>query len=214
MMKEIFNGVFKEGNRIYTINKVPGKRVYNEKLLKKGGVEYRSWNPYRSKMAGAILKGLKNFPIKRDTKILYLGVASGTTASHFSDIATDGIIYGVEVAFKPMKNFVKLCQERKNMLPILADASKPESYDAIVEDIDFIYQDIAQKNQVEIFLKNMEKFDAKEGMIMVKARSIDISMPPNKVFDMVKRELKKYFEIKEAIKLAPYAKDHIAIYVS
>ena len=190
MMKEIFNGVFKEGNRIYTINKVPGKRVYNEKLFKKGGVEYRSWNPYRSKMAGAILKGLKNFPIKRDTKILYLGVASGTTASHFSDISTDGIIYGVEVAFKPMKNFVKLCQERKNMLPILADASKPESYDAIVEDIDFIYQDIAQKNQVEIFLKNMEKFDAKEGMIMVKARSIDISMPPNKVFDMVKRELK------------------------
>jgi len=213
-MKEVFNGVFKEGNRIYTINKVPGKRVYNEKLLKKGGVEYRSWNPYRSKMAGAILKGLKKFPIKRDTKILYLGVASGTTASHFSDIATDGIIYGVEVAFKPMKNFVKLCQERKNMLPILADASKPESYDAIVEDIDFIYQDIAQKNQVEIFLKNMEKFDAKEGMIMVKARSIDISMPPNKVFDKVKKELRKHFEIKEAIKLAPYAKDHIAIYVS
>lgn len=214
MMKEIFNGVFKEGNRIYTINKVPGKRVYNEKLVRKGSIEYRSWNPYRSKMAGAILKGLKNFPIKRDTKILYLGVASGTTASHFSDISTDGIIYGVEVAFKPMKNFVKLCQERKNMLPILADASKPESYDAIVEDIDFIYQDIAQKNQVEIFLKNMEKFDAKEGMIMVKARSIDISMLPNKVFDMVKRELRKHFEIKEAIKLAPYAKDHIAIYVS
>ena len=214
MMKEIFNGVFKEGNRIYTINKIPGKRVYNEKLVKKGGVEYRSWNPYRSKMAGAILKGLKNFPIKRDTKILYLGVASGTTASHFSDIATNGIIYGVEVAFRPMKNFVKLCQERKNMLPILADANKPESYDAIVEEIDFIYQDIAQKNQVEIFLKNMEKFNAKEGMIMVKARSIDISMPPNKVFDMVKKELRKHFNIKEAIKLAPYAKDHIAIYVS
>jgi len=213
-MKEIFNGVFKEGNRIYTINKIPGKRVYNEKLVKKGGVEYRSWNPYRSKMAGAILKGLKNFPIKRDTKILYLGVASGTTASHFSDIATNGIIYGVEVAFRPMKNFVKLCQERKNMLPILADANKPESYDAIVEEIDFIYQDIAQKNQVEIFLKNMEKFNAKEGMIMVKARSIDISMPPNKVFDMVKKELRKHFNIKEAIKLAPYAKDHIAIYVS
>ncbi len=214
MMKEIFNSVFKEGNRIYTINKIPGKRVYNEKLVKKGGVEYRSWNPYRSKMAGAILKGLKNFPIKRDTKILYLGVASGTTASHFSDIATNGIIYGVEVAFRPMKNFVKLCQERKNMLPILADANKPESYDAIVEEIDFIYQDIAQKNQVEIFLKNMEKFNAKEGMIMVKARSIDISMPPNKVFNMVKKELKKHFNIKEAIKLAPYAKDHVAIYVS
>ncbi len=213
-MKKLFDGVYKEGNRIFTRNLIPGKKVYNERLLKKGGIEYRSWNPYRSKMAAAILKGLKNFPIKEGEKILYLGVASGTTASHFSDIiGEEGMVYGVEVSFKPMKNFMKLCQERKNMLPILADANKPETYEAIIENAGVLYQDIAQKNQLEIFLKNMEKFEPKHGIMMVKARSIDISMKPNRVFDMVKREIEKYFEIEEAVKLSPYAKDHIAFVI-
>ncbi len=212
-MKEIFDGVYKDGNRIFTENLIPGKKVYNERLLRKGNKEYRSWNPYRSKMAAAILKGLKKFPINRKSNILYLGVASGTTASHFSDIVREGMVYGIEVAFRPMKNFIKLCQERKNMLPILADANRPERYEAIVEGIDVIYQDIAQKNQVEIFIKNMERFEPEHGIIMVKARSIDISMKPNQVFEKVKQEIKKHYEIKEAIKLAPYAKDHIAIFV-
>ncbi len=212
-MKEIFDGVYKDGNRIFTENLIPGKKVYNERLLRKGNKEYRSWNPYRSKMAAAILKGLKKFPINRKSNILYLGVASGTTASHFSDIVREGMIYGIEVAFRPMKNFIKLCQERKNMLPILADANKPERYEAIVESVDVLYQDIAQKNQVEIFIKNMERFEPKHGIIMVKARSIDISMKPNQVFEKVKQEIKKHYEIEEAIKLAPYAKDHIAIFV-
>ena len=212
-MEEMFEGVYKEGSRIFTKNLTPGKKVYNEKLVKKGKVEYRSWNPYRSKMAAAILKGLKKFPIKRDSRILYLGVASGTTASHFSDIAIEGIIYGVEVAFKPMKNFIKLCKERKNMMPILADANKPEKYDAIVESVDVVYQDIAQRNQVEIFIKNMERYEPKNGIIMIKARSIDISMKPSKVFEMVKQQIRQHYKIEEAIKLAPYAKDHIAILV-
>ncbi len=212
-MKKIFEGVYREGGRIYTENMVPGKRVYNEKLMEKDGIEYRSWNPYRSKMAAAILKGMKNFPIKRKSRLLYLGVASGTTASHFSDIVTQGIIYGIEIAFKPMKNFVVLCRERKNMVPVMANADKPEEYEAIVENADVIYQDIAQRNQVEIFVKNMERFDIHEGIIMVKARSIDISMEPKKVFGDVKKKMEERYSMVEGIKLSPYARDHMAIYV-
>lgn len=212
-MEKIFEGVYREKKNIYTKNLIPGKRVYNEKLIRKGKNEYRSWNPYRSKMAAAIIKKLKIFPIGKKSRILYLGVANGTTASHFSDIAINGMIYGVEISFKPMKNFVMLCKERKNMLPIIADANKPEKYECIVEEIDIIYQDIAQKNQIEIFLKNMEKFDAKQGILMVKARSIDISMKPDKIFDMVKKEIEKHYEIKQSIVLNPFAKDHIAIFV-
>ena len=212
-MKEIFEGVYIENGRIYTENMVPGRRVYNEKLMEKNGIEYRSWNPYRSKMAAAILKGMKNFPIKRKSRLLYLGVASGTTASHFSDVITEGIIYGVDIAFKPMKNFIILCRERKNMVPIIANADKPEEYDAMVENVDVVYQDIAQKNQVDIFLKNMERFDIQEGIIMVKARSMDISMEPRKVFEGVKRKLKEIYDVLEGVKLSPYARDHMAIYV-
>jgi len=196
-MEEIFEGVYKRGKQLFTYD---GKR-------------YRAWNPYRSKMAAAILKGLKEMPIKRGSNILYLGVATGTTASHLSDIVQDGRIYGVEISFKAMKKFVELCKERKNLIPILADASKPDSYAAIVEEVDLIYQDISQKNQVEIFLKNMEEFDVRQGIIMVKARSIDVATEPKKVFKNVRDSIEKFYRVRHMINLSPYAKDHVSIIV-
>jgi len=210
-MKEIFEGVYREENKIFTKNLIPGKSVYGEKIIKIGKDEFRAWNSYRSKMCAFILKGMKFFPLNKKSRILYLGVANGTTASHFSDIANDGIIYGVEIAFKPMKKFVKLCQERNNMIPIMGNANKPEEYEKIVDEIDFLYQDIAQKNQIEIFLKNIDKFSPEYGMIMIKARSIDMAMKPKKIFEKVRKKIEENHEIIEMIELSPYAKDHVAI---
>ena len=48
--------------------------------------EYRVWNPFRSKLAAAILGGVDKIHIKPGVKVLYLGAASGTTVSHVSDI--------------------------------------------------------------------------------------------------------------------------------
>jgi len=49
-------------------------------------VEYRAWNPFRSKLAAAILGGVDQIHIKPGAKVMYLGAASGTTVSHVSDI--------------------------------------------------------------------------------------------------------------------------------
>jgi rRNA 2'-O-methyltransferase fibrillarin len=59
--------------------------------LKKQGengekIEYRVWNPFRSKLGAAILGGVDQIHIKPGAKVLYLGAASGTTVSHVSDI--------------------------------------------------------------------------------------------------------------------------------
>ncbi|MEM1513788.1 MAG: fibrillarin-like rRNA/tRNA 2'-O-methyltransferase [Candidatus Thermoplasmatota archaeon] len=210
-MKEIFEGIYREENKIFTKNLISGKNVYGEKIIKIGEDEFRAWNPYRSKMSASILKGLKFLPLNKKSKILYLGVANGTTASHFSDIIREGILYGVEIAFKPMKKFVKLCEERKNMIPIMGDANKPEEYEKIVDEIDFLYQDIAQRGQIEIFFKNIDKFSPQYGMIMVKARSIDIAEKPKKIFENVKKKIEKNYKIIEMIELSPYAKDHVSI---
>lgn len=51
-----------------------------------GKVEYRVWNPFRSKLAAAIVGGVDKIYIKPGAKVLYLGAASGTTVSHVSDI--------------------------------------------------------------------------------------------------------------------------------
>lgn len=59
-------------------------------MLKKGEngekIEYRVWNPFRSKLGAAILGGVDKIHIKPGSKVLYLGAASGTTVSHVSDI--------------------------------------------------------------------------------------------------------------------------------
>jgi len=69
---------------------VPGESVYGEKRVpvetEAGKVEYRIWNPFRSKLAAGILGGLEQIWIKPGAKVLYLGAASGTTVSHVSDI--------------------------------------------------------------------------------------------------------------------------------
>ena len=51
-----------------------------------GKIEYRVWNPFRSKLAAAILGGVDKIHIKPGSKVLYLGAASGTTVSHVADI--------------------------------------------------------------------------------------------------------------------------------
>ncbi|MEK6854395.1 MAG: fibrillarin-like rRNA/tRNA 2'-O-methyltransferase, partial [Nanoarchaeota archaeon] len=92
-MKQIFQGVFAEGRKLYTLNSgASQQQLFYEELVVADGKEYRSWNPLRSKLAAAIVKGLPELPIKSNSKILYLGAAHGYTASFISDIAPDGIV--------------------------------------------------------------------------------------------------------------------------
>jgi rRNA 2'-O-methyltransferase fibrillarin len=77
---------------LVTKNLVPGESVYGEKRISiEGGVEgtkieYRVWNPFRSKLAAGVLGGLDNIYIQPGKKVLYLGAASGTSVSHVADI--------------------------------------------------------------------------------------------------------------------------------
>src|SRR5512136_201265 len=101
------DGVFLIDGKFATINMVPGRSVYGEPLVKTGGKEYRIWDCYRSKPSAALKKKLKTFPLKRGMSVLYLGVASGTTATHFSDIVgKEGIIYGIDIAERVLRDLI------------------------------------------------------------------------------------------------------------
>jgi len=209
-MKEKFPGVFEKEKELYTVNMVKGKRVYGEKVLNVGGVEYRRWDPFRSKLAAAIRKGLKNFPFSKNTKLLYLGASTGTTVSHLSDIILKGGIYAVEISPQAMGSLMEVAEERENIIPILADARKPEEY-AEIGKVDVIYQDVAQPDQDDILILNAKKFLKKGGyaFFCVKSQSIDVTKKPEEVFENVKKKIKQYFEIEEEIPLEPYDKDHL-----
>lgn len=212
-MKEIFPSVYSDGKYLYTINSVPGKRVYDERFVREGGKEYRSWDAFRSKLAGAIKKGLKTFPFMPGAKVLYLGASTGTTPSHVSDIVgPEGEVYAIEFSAHCMKLLIQNCKERENLIPILADANKPQDYEEVGE-VDILYEDVAQPNQDEILVKNADMFLKKGGiaMITIKSQSIDVTKTPEETFSVVVAKLEKHFEVLEKFKLEPFDKDHLFV---
>ena len=207
--------VFLKDDQVATRNLTPGISVYGEELITEDA-EYRIWNPRRSKLAAALLNGLNNLNIENTSKVLYLGASTGTTVSHISDIVYDGKIYAVEFSPVTAKKLTRLSRQRPNIYPILGDATKPKEYMNIVEKVDLVYCDVAQPTQSSLFMKNMNLF-AKEdalGILMIKARSIDVVQKPKKIFKEEEKKLKeKGFKIIEKVKLEPYEKDHISFLV-
>ncbi|EHP85398.1 fibrillarin-like rRNA/tRNA 2'-O-methyltransferase [Methanotorris formicicus] len=216
-IKEIFENIYEvdleDGlKRIATKSIVKGKKVYGERIINIGDDEYRIWNPNKSKLAAAIINGLKVMPIKKGTKVLYLGASAGTTPSHVADIVEKSPVYSVEYSPRIMREFLEVCEDRKNLIPILGDANKPQEYAFIVEKVDVIYEDVAQPNQAEILIKNAKWFLKKGGygMISIKARSIDVTKDPKEIFKEQKEILEKNrFKIVDEVNIGPFEKDHI-----
>ncbi len=207
-----FKGVFLLENKkkkLATINLIPGFAPFNEKLIQKEGIEYRIWDPYKSKWAAGIMKKIKNFPIKDDSKILYLGAASGQSASYIADIAKKGKVFCVEISPRVMRDLTFVSEKKKNMVPVFSDAKIPKEYEFIGQ-VDVILQDVAVKNQVDILIRN--KYLLKEGghvLLAIKSRSVDVSAKPEKIFEESERKLKNHFEIIDKKRLEPFEKDHI-----
>ncbi len=209
-----FSGVFEDGDKIYTVNSTPGRKVYGEKLVCDGNAEYREWIANRSKLAAYMLRGGSFFPFHNDSKVLYLGAASGTTSSHIADVVTNGAVSCVEFSPRSFRDLVTVCESRTNMIPILADATRPEEYSFIVSSPDIVYQDIAQKGQAAIFIKNFKMFSAKCGMLVIKSRSEDVSKDPRKIYAAACDELvAANLKVVELLTLDPFEKDHAMIAV-
>jgi fibrillarin-like pre-rRNA processing protein len=207
-------GVYTTGRTLMTVNAARDMDVYGERLVEFQDLQYRAWDPGRSKLAAVILLGARAIGLNGSSKVLYLGAASGTTASHVSDIATSGIVYCIEVSQRSFRDLIRVCETRKNMIPIMADASRPEDYSQMAEGVDFVYQDIAQRDQAAIFARNLQHFGVERGMLMLKARSVDVNREPRAIFAEVEKELaSKGVPVREVIDLDHYAKAHAAFVV-
>ncbi|NDB62337.1 MAG: fibrillarin-like rRNA/tRNA 2'-O-methyltransferase [Nitrosopumilaceae archaeon] len=198
--------------RLATENYVEGNTVYGEKLYKKSKIEYRIWDPFRSKLAAALYIGLDIFPITKSTKVLYLGASTGTTVSHISDIVGfDGIVFAVEHASRVARDFLdRVANFRKNVMPILQDARHPKQYFSVYGKVDVVYSDIAQPDQTEIAIANCQAF-LKDGgymFMVIKTRSIDVTQSPSNVIQSEIKKLKENFTIIQSMTLEPYDKDH------
>ena len=186
--------------------------VYGERILE----GYRLWDPFRSKLAALLLKGRSTRPVlARDAKVLYLGAATGTTVSHVSDIVRDGLVYAVEYSPRSMRDLVRLCERRKNIVPILADAARPEEYAFLVEPVDLIYQDVAQRSQAEIASRNAARYLKPGGdlILMLKTRSVDVTASPEAVLQAEMKNMQG-LDLLHVMDLLPFHQDHFALQAS
>ena len=208
---EVFESTDGKKRFLHSQNMIPGKKAYGERLFLQDCVEYRQWDVLKSKLAAVILKGSMNIGIRNGDTVLYLGSSTGTTVSHVSDmVGQEGFVFAVDIAPRVMRDFVFLSEIRKNIAPILADSSKTDSLKERVSLVDVVYQDVAQKNQVDIFLKNVSMFLKDEGyaLLALKARSIDVTSQPRKIYKEVLDILEKHVKVIDYKELDPFQKDH------
>jgi len=207
---------------LVTRNMIPGKAVYGEKRIsvddpKNEGekIEYRVWNPFRSKLAAAILGGVENIWMGPGKKVLYLGAASGTTVSHVSDlVGPTGIVYAVEFSPRSGRDLINMAKVRTNVIPIIEDARHPLKYRMIVGMVDCIFADVAQPDQARIVAINAHNFLKNGGhfVISIKANCVDSTIPAEAVFQSEVKKLRaEQFKPKEQLTLEPYERDHAVV---
>ncbi len=216
--KGVFIGRGKE-DMLLTLNALPGTTVYGEKrvsvTLQNKKKEYRVWNCYRSKLAAAIVCGLKNIYIAPGAAVLYLGAANGTTLSHVAEIVGENtLVYAVEFSERTGRDLVNLSMKRRNIVPIIADARMPYKYRMIVPMVDTIFSDVSQPDQSRIVMQNAEYFLKDNGgiLISIKASCVDSSIPAETVFANELNWLKQNdFKPIEEVSLEPYERNHAMI---
>jgi fibrillarin-like pre-rRNA processing protein len=180
--------------------------VYGERTLQ----GYRIWDPYRSKMAALAYTG-NGIELEPAMKVLYLGAANGTTVSHVADYVE--CVYAVEFAPRPMQDLLMVARNRKNIIPVMADAARPEAYLPLVEPVDLLYQDVAQADQATIALRNIIFLrDGGTIVIMLKTRSVDVRKEPGEVLvDTIDILSGSGVEVISSTWLNPYHPDHAAL---
>ncbi|KZZ99384.1 Fibrillarin [Moelleriella libera RCEF 2490] len=213
---------------IATRNLTPGESVYGEKRISVeevvknddgsstvSKIEYRMWNPFRSKLCAAIAGGADDIYMRPGSRVLYLGGASGTSVSHVADVVgPTGYVYAVEFSHRSGRDLINMASKRTNVVPIVEDARQPARYRMIVPMVDVIFADVAQPDQARIVAMNANWFLKVGGgiLISIKANCIDSTAPPAEVFaNEVQKMRAEAIKPKFQLTLEPFERDHCLV---
>jgi len=116
---------------------------------------------------------------------------------------------------RTFRDLVALAESRPNLIPILGDAERPDPYAPRVGVVDVLYQDVAQRDQTGIFLRNAPALrPGGVGILMLKARSEDVAADPRDVARRAESALAASgLSVLDARPLDPFAEGHAAIVV-
>jgi len=211
-----------KADALATKSLVPGVSIYGEKRVSGTVIgeteskEFRTWNPYRSKLAAAVYGGVEKIYMQPGSSVLYLGAASGTTVSHVSDlVGPEGVVYAVEFSQRCGRDLEEMTKRRSNIVPILEDARMPWKYRMLIPRlVDCIFMDVAQPDQGRILALNALHFLKENGgfVISIKANCIDSTADPATVFAAEVAKMKTMgLKPKEQVTLEPFERDHAVV---
>jgi len=186
--------------------------VYGERWTESDGRPYRSFEPARSKLSAAIVKEWSGPVPAPGEGWLYLGAASGTTASHVADlVGPTGRVYAVERSLRPFSRLLTLAERWPNLLPILGDARDPAAYGALVPPVQGVYADIAQADQVEIVLSNAAFYlEGNGGYVLLALKTASMGRDATAVQHVrrAEEELAQFLDLEPSVRLDPFYRGH------
>jgi fibrillarin-like pre-rRNA processing protein len=203
----------REGDRLVPATEALGTPpgVYGERLVPVRSGWWRRWDPYRSKLSAALVKGFRGPLPQPGERWLYLGAATGTTSSHVADlVGPEGAVYAVEMSLRPFARLLRLAERYPNLFPILGDARRPDDYAAWVPPVDGVYSDIAQADQVGIARRNAELFlrDGRPLLLVLKLSSLGRGRSPDALVDRALVDLGPYHSTAPPLPLEPFHRQH------
>lgn len=207
---------------LWTHNAVPGTAVYGESLRKFKGDEHRRWDPNRSKLGAGMLRTKRDpallLPEQGET-VLYLGAGHGTSVSHLYDHLCGasnrfgGRLVCVDLAPRCLRDLTFMTTQRPGLVPVLGDARKHAAWGVLLPTkVPWLFQDVAQAGQVDIFLAACERFlqPGGTGLLSLKAASERWTGEGEAaLFAEVERTLRSAgHEVEEVIELTGYEDNH------
>jgi len=189
--------------------------VYGERWTNVGDRRYRLFEPGRSKLAAAVVRGWAGDLPAPGERWLYLGAATGTTASHVADlVGPDGRVYAVERSVRPFARLLALSERWPNLRPILGDARDPLAYSALVPPVDGVYADVAQADQLDIVVKNAELLLTGDGarlLIALKTASMGRHRSATGHRESAEEDLAETAALVPSVPLEPFHKGHFMV---
>ena len=207
---------------LWTMNALPGKSVYGETLRNFSGHEHRRWDPNRSKLGAGMLR-TKHDPAnllpEPGTTVLYLGAGHGTSVSHLYDHLCGqsnrfgGRLVCVDLAPRCLRDLTFMAADRPGLVPVLGDARKHAAWGVLLPTkVKWLFQDVAQAGQVDIFLAACQRFLAPggRGLLSLKAASERWTGEGEAaLFENVRRRLEEAgYSVEESIELTGYEDNH------
>ena len=176
-------GVRREGRSLWTRNAVRGVSVRGERRKTDARIEWRFWDPSRSKVAAALLR-TANDPSQllpeTGSTCLYLGASFGSTVSYIHDQVCGagnhhgGQVVAVEIAPRAMRDLSELSSIRPGLVPVLGDARQPQTVAPYIRGkADWMHQDLSIADQAETFVRMAGAFlkPGGTGLLSLKAAS-------------------------------------------